>query len=199
MGKIIMHCRMIRKHTGAVVILIHHSGKDAARGARGWSGLKGAVDTEIEIVRAEHDRVATVTKQKDGEDGHEFGFKLRQVEIGVNAAGERITSCVVDHGAAVSKGKRGRKPTSGLKKIVWQAAIDLQALDGVLPSVEQIVTEAVSHMLYDDHADANGKKPRDLRRQHAGRALSELVESGVLCERQGFIAVVEAQTERPLA
>lgn len=199
MGKIILHCRMIRKHTGATVIVIHHSGKDAARGARGHSSLRGAMDTEIEIVRAEHDRVATITKQKDGEDEQEYGFKLRQVEIARDEHGERVTSCVVDHGAAPAKGKRGRKPTSGVKKVVWQAAIDLQALDGVLPSVESVITEAAGHMLYDDHEDANGRKPRDLRRQHAGRALSELVEDGVLREQRGFIAVVEAQVERPLA
>ncbi len=100
MGKLIMHCQMIKKHVGAMVVLIHHSGKDSTKGARGWSGMRGAIDTEIEIVRANHDRVATITKQKDGADAIQFGFKLRVVGIGEDHKGRSMTSCVVDHGEA---------------------------------------------------------------------------------------------------
>lgn len=175
MGKLIMHCRMVRKHTGAMVILIHHSGKDAAKGARGWSGLRGAVDTEIEIIRAEHDRVATITKQKDGEDGQEFGFKLRQVRIGENEHGDHITSCVVDHGAAVAKDRRRQGPKGEIEKAVWQAVLDLVALDGSTPTTGEVIDIAVTRMLYDP---AEGK--RDLRRQHALRALSTLAGRGTI-------------------
>lgn len=102
MGKLIMHCQMIKKHAGAMVVLIHHSGKDSTKGARGWSGMRGAIDTEIEVVRSNHDRVATITKQKDGADALEFGFKLRTVGIGNDHKGRAMTSCVVDHGTAVA-------------------------------------------------------------------------------------------------
>jgi RecA/RadA recombinase len=55
MGKVLSHCQRLHKATekvwgegnGAMVVLIHHSGKDASRGARGWSGLKAAADVEI--------------------------------------------------------------------------------------------------------------------------------------------------------
>jgi hypothetical protein len=180
MGKIIMHCRMIRKHTGAVVILIHHSGKDAARGARGWSGLKGAVDTEIEIVRAEHDRVATVTKQKDGEDGMEFGFKLRQVEIGVNAAGERITSCVVDHGAAITKSaRRAHKKTGDLGGVLRDEIGALYELTGewpTLPELQSAVREKLAH------DEVPGR--RDRRDDRISKAVERLVLAGI-AERMG--------------
>lgn len=187
MGKIIMHCRMVRKHTGAMVILIHHSGKDAARGARGWSGLKGAVDTEIEIVRAEHDRVATVTKQKDGEDGMEFGFKLQRVDLGVTVHGDSISSCVVEHGAAVAKDKRHTGPKGATEKIVWQVVIDMQALDGSAPLTGQVIDEAITRMLYDP---VEGK--RDTRRQHALRAIQALVARGLVVLDGQAIRVSEA-------
>ncbi|NDH55062.1 MAG: hypothetical protein EBY24_24515, partial [Betaproteobacteria bacterium] len=64
MGKVLGYCRAISRATGAMVILIHHSGKDASKGARGWSGLRAASDFEIEVIRADDDRVATVTKMK---------------------------------------------------------------------------------------------------------------------------------------
>jgi hypothetical protein len=128
MGKLIMHCQMVRKHAGCMPILIHHSGKDSSKGARGWSGMRGAIDTEIEIVRSNHDRVATVTKQKDGADAIEFGFKLRVVGIGEDAKGRPLTSCVVDHGAAlpgVGARKQSRVGANERKAVeLWEILSD---------------------------------------------------------------------------
>jgi len=42
MGRVIAHCKAFHKATGALVLLIHHSGKDDTKGARGWSGTRGA-------------------------------------------------------------------------------------------------------------------------------------------------------------
>ena len=52
---------------GRAVVLIHHAGKDSTKGARGWSGLRAAADTEIEIVRLKHDRVAILTGLSAGD------------------------------------------------------------------------------------------------------------------------------------
>src|SRR5262249_34444 len=77
MGKVLEHCAAIRKATGALVIIIHHSGKDQARGARGWSGMRAAVDFEIEVSKAaEGLRIANTSKEKDGPDNEDFGFRL---------------------------------------------------------------------------------------------------------------------------
>jgi hypothetical protein len=50
-GRALKHCKGIHRATGAMVLLVHHSGKDASRGARGWSGLRAATDVELEVVR----------------------------------------------------------------------------------------------------------------------------------------------------
>ena len=47
MGLIVRRFDRIRTETKAHFLLIHHSGKNAAAGARGWSGVRAAVDTEI--------------------------------------------------------------------------------------------------------------------------------------------------------
>lgn len=182
MGKVISHCRAIRKQTGALVVLIHHAGKDASKGARGWSGLRAAADAEIEIVRAEHDRVATITKQKDGEDGAEFGFKLRTVPIGVNEAGDVISSCVLEHGAAVAKDKRRAGPKGEIEKAVWQVVMDLQGLDGAAPTTDAVLTEYANRT---PHDPALGK--RDTRRQHALRALTTLSSRGSIVVEGDFV------------
>ena len=39
----------IKQQLNAAVLVVHHTGKDASKGARGSSSLKAAVDTEISI------------------------------------------------------------------------------------------------------------------------------------------------------
>ena len=43
----------IQKHllTTCTVLILHHFGKDSSRGGRGWSGLRAALDFELEIDR----------------------------------------------------------------------------------------------------------------------------------------------------
>lgn len=94
----------IRHLTGAHVMLIHHSGKDTTRGARGHSSLRAAVDTEIELTKDETGlRLARTMKQRDMEGGREAPFLLDVVTLGRDADGDPVTSCIVKH-----EGGKGR-------------------------------------------------------------------------------------------
>jgi hypothetical protein len=97
MGRFVRNCDQLRIETHAHVLIVHHSGKDDNRGARGHSLLRAAVDTEIEVVKNETTGIAsaTVTKQRDHISGDVFSFKLHPVEIGQKADGSPITSCVL--------------------------------------------------------------------------------------------------------
>lgn len=77
MGTVIAAADTIRTHTGACVLLVHHSGKDSTQGARGHSSLLGAVDTELEV-KAGGDGIVTLanTKQKDGPEQPPFRLVL---------------------------------------------------------------------------------------------------------------------------
>lgn len=85
MTSAIENAKLIGSVLGAAVLLIHHPGKDATRGARGHSSLKGNVDTEWLITRNEKDMRCTlkVTKQKDAEDGQLFHFTAHRVPLGL--------------------------------------------------------------------------------------------------------------------
>lgn len=95
MGQVLSACKLIGSETGATVLLIHHSGKDESRGARGWSGLRGALDSEISVCEKDGCKIARVTKQKDGEAGKEYCFGLEQVVLGLDSDGDEVSSCVV--------------------------------------------------------------------------------------------------------
>lgn len=117
MGAFVANCDRIRQETQAHVCIVHHSGKDTAKGARGHSLLRAATDTEIEIKKDEATSTATarLSKQKDGEEGDEFAFTLERVTVGTDEDGEDITSCVVE--IAEPSAKRHRCNVHGAAKV----------------------------------------------------------------------------------
>jgi hypothetical protein len=77
------------------MVIIHHNGKDQAKGARGWSGIRAHIDTEIEIVDNKGIKCATITKDRSlGSKGHEFYFKLEIIEMGEGKFGDMKSTCV---------------------------------------------------------------------------------------------------------
>lgn len=100
MGKILAGAKEIQRVMGGLVVLIHHPGKDASKGARGHSSLFGAVDAELTVTgdaeASDGLRTVKVSKQKDGVAGMSWVFKLRPVVVGEDEDGDEITSCVVD-------------------------------------------------------------------------------------------------------
>lgn len=112
MGVVVRHIDRIRDETGAHFLLIHHSGKDAAKGMRGWSGLRAAVDTEIEVTADEATglRSAEITKQRDlPGKGERIGFRLEIVEMGTGKWGQALTSCIVQSADAPPKVERNKR------------------------------------------------------------------------------------------
>lgn len=109
MSLVVRRIDRIRNETGTHFTVIHHSGKNAAAGSRGWSGVRAAVDTEIEVTDSPTGRCAEITKQRDlSTKGDRIGFRLTVVTLGETKWGTPATSCVVDGADAPQKatGKR---------------------------------------------------------------------------------------------
>ena len=109
MGRVVQRVDRIRAETGAHFLVIHHSGKNQANGARGWSGIRAAVDTEIEVTDGPQGRCLEITKQRDlNSKGERIGFRLEPVTLGTTKWGTPATSCIVQAADAPAKaqGKR---------------------------------------------------------------------------------------------
>jgi hypothetical protein len=115
MGKALANCRALKLLTGAMPLPISHTGKDEAKGVRGWSGIYAAADVVIEIKREGELRSVHVSKQKDADDGASWGFQLVVCAIGVNEKGNVENSCTVEY-SDVKKGVE--------KKGVWEVVIE---------------------------------------------------------------------------
>jgi hypothetical protein len=95
MGKIIAMVKGLQSALGGLVMLVHHTGKDATKGMRGHSSLIAALDAAIEVTRSGDQRSWQVAKSKDGEDGKAHPFRLEVVQLGIDDDGDPVTSCVI--------------------------------------------------------------------------------------------------------
>jgi KaiC/GvpD/RAD55 family RecA-like ATPase len=142
MGRALANLRLIREMAGATVMAIHHAGKDASKGSRGWSGIKAAADAQIEVIRHEDgQREIHLEKMKDGEDGLRFGFKLETVELGLDADGDMITSCVAVE-ADLPVAKTEDKPSRGVVRYGANERHVLEVIESEYASAES-ASEAV--------------------------------------------------------
>lgn len=151
MGQVLNALQLMAAELQCLVIVVAHTGKDEARGLRGWSGQLGNADGVIMLTEPEDDaRSGTVLKVKDGPSGDRFGFSLQVVEIGVDADGDKITTCVVEEREAPTASRAGRKPT----KAEATATLILTAFGRVFDDHPVIINapgaEAVTGVKLDD-------------------------------------------------
>lgn len=138
MGAIVARLKTIHARTGWTILLIAHSGKNEKSGLRGWSGIKAALDCEIEVVKTANYRAATVTKLKDGAgEGAEFRFALDSLPLADRTAGvlrELGTAGVSFEGfdAPTVRPPRGSNQRAAL------AAFDVHAQDGEIKADDLI-------------------------------------------------------------
>jgi AAA domain len=183
MGKVLGHCKEITRLTGAMVELIHHSGKDESRGARGWSGLRAACDFEFEVIRADEERVAIITKLKGGADGGEFGFRLETIVVGEDDDGDDETTCVVGFtDSSRSSVAVSQDPKGDNQKLIMQKAKSMIELAGTGVTFSEIIAVVIPEYPRGDETI------RDQRRGNATRDLKALIKAGRL--KQNDVGVV---------
>ena len=189
MGAFVRNCRQIREVTGAHIMVIHHSGKDTSKGARGSGALRAAADTEIELTREGPVIMATQRKQRDMLIGAPFAFTLRGVFIGLDEDGDKVTSAVVEATEAPAK----RAPRlKGQALIAMQAFGDALATHGEtkhgadFPANRQCVSLDHWREACDRHSLSSGESPTS-QRTAFHKAKTALHEKGLVRIVDGFV------------
>lgn len=120
MGLILAGMKRLQEITRGLVLIVHHTGKDASKGLRGHSSLFAALDGVIEVERSATSRSWSAAKVKDGEDGQQVPFKLNVIDLGTDSDGDPIVSCAAgpDTGAIFKvKEPTGANQRAALKAI----------------------------------------------------------------------------------
>lgn len=182
MGEILEACKRLQALIDGLVVLIHHTGKDTTRGARGHSSFFAALDGAIEVERTATQRSWTVAKAKDGQDGKNIPFDLKRHVLGFDVDGDEITSCTVTpvQGNVFAKPQpKGKSQQSALKVIEQQIANLVNPTTGIAGSPANRVClrfeDGISHLAGTLHG-----KPKNKRNNEARRLLKGLIDGGFL-------------------
>jgi putative DNA primase/helicase len=194
MGPVMARFDRVAAVTKAAMGIIHHNGKDAAKGARGWSGIRAHIDTEIEVVEKDGIRSATITKQRElPGKGESIYFKLEIVEMGITKFGGVATTCVAISDDTAEENKPHQKPPKHieyartLERAWWASGAEIR------DDAPYISRSALRELLIKDGMSERTAK----NKTEAGRAdgmIAPLLNGGVIeSHEHGWVFVNEAQ------
>lgn len=178
MTRALSHCRVLSAKTGAMVMMIHHAGKDLSKGARGWSGLKAAADVEFEMTAlSPMCSSLTVSKQKDGETGLSWRVQMLKIELGLNSKGKEISTLLPTYFQKVIHSHQDKKPS---RKGFWKGIISEQLDILGIPAITNTLIEAAMKEM--------PHQARNIKKQSIDRALEAMqLDGDITITKEGFI------------
>ena len=188
-GNALAQCKRIANRSGAMVLLVHHSGKDASKGSRGHSSIKAACDVEIKVERSNDTRSITTSKMKDGVEGIGYLFSLHTVVLSQDEDGDDVTSCIVEF-----KGSGQVKPEAKKKTGANELAL-LDALHNVLGLSSEAAGAETVKVQEEFCAQFDPAKRQSYKNQAFKRALETLLEKGDIFEEKGTLFVSAENAE----
>jgi phage/plasmid primase-like uncharacterized protein len=194
MGPVMARFDQVATATGAALMIIHHNGKDAAKGARGWSGIRAHIDTEIEVTEKEGTRSVTVTKQRElPSKGDTIYFKLEIIEMGTTKFGGTATTCVAipdDEALATNPHKKPTKHDETMRTLErswWDSATEMR---NGLPYISRSGLQ--NFLIKNGYTERTARNKTEASR--AGGLILEMLNAGVLeSYEHGWIFINEAQ------
>ncbi len=198
MSVFVAACDQIRRSTHAAVAVVHHSGKDTARGSRGSTVLPAAVDTMIEVLHDAATKIATATlnKQRNGASGPLLNFTFKVIELDPDPDGDPVTSCVIE-----PTDRKPAKRTTPKQRHSLEVLNSLIADHGERPPETEHYPGGVNVVKVDvwreylftaGVLDRGAKNPRtDFQ-----RLKTQLAERGLICEWNDLMWAVKSDQEK---
>jgi hypothetical protein len=173
MSLVLRHCKILSDDTGALVVLVHHTGKDESKGMRGSSSLYAGADFVLEVVSKDKDRTMIVDKLKDGERGAKFGFSLQSVEVGTTPRGKVITSCYVREEVKTISKAEGKPLTNEQQIFIFE--VFRESLGMATEMTETELVDAVkAKQKANDNVPSQGQSIR--------KSIAKIVIAGHICK-----------------
>ena len=194
MTSFIANADALRDVTGAHIMIVHHSGKDTAKGARGHSSLRAATDTEIELEVDGKMRTANATKQRDLEPQEPFVFTLKVHELGKDEDGDAVTTCTIEQADPDDVADMQQKRPSGANQKIIVSAFKQLRGEGVgfanptgagWPESGQFWCISENDL----RKFASGKMTSTNASSAYATAMKALLGSGYMVQNEGFVWV----------
>lgn len=195
MGRIISGAMALQEATGAMVLLIHHAGKDVTKRLRGHSSLLAALDTAILVDRQGELIRWTLDKSKDSEDQLNRLCNLEVVEVGQSKSGKTLKSCVVIEVEGSASLTKHAQPAGVNQKLIFsavqQALVNHRIQGAMLASAwpegypEGLPYDHLLTLIKDTLLDVSDKH----RLSRTKEALSGLIDNGFLVVKDGLVCL----------
>jgi hypothetical protein len=205
-SKILARASRIAKECETVVVIVHHMNADGKK-LRGHTSIRANVDNvllvsklDVKDANGRWQRKVELVKDKEGADGVSWHFVLKQIEVGYDADGDMVTSCVVD---APAKGGREQQAMERLRltnndELLYRSIKTAIDQHGVNPppglqlprQVQKVVpwpavfAELMRKWTYTDQPDASAEENEARRKEVVTRAIArsgdKLVKFGMI-------------------
>lgn len=201
MGALVRNADYLRERLGCHVLIVHHSGKDTTKGARGSGSLRAAVDTEIELVRDDEITVATTRKQRDMPTDASFAYTLRGVSIGFDEDGDRVSSAVLEKAEKPERKTVKRKALNGRQKTALEALREVIGKHGEKKSGPDYPgqNKVVPVDIWREECDRRGlvdSDNRDSKRRVFNSARTGLLDAEYIAQFDGFVWLADKRDNR---
>jgi hypothetical protein len=210
-GPVLARCERIAQECACAVMLVHHMNSGGQK-PRGHTSILANLDSVLKVEKLEEmdiDRRAIreieLVKQKDGESGRKWRFVLPAVELGRDADGDPITSCVVRAPNAEGEPGETSKATDAGIRLTPQCEVFLRAIYKALadhgedaptalglPAGTRVVKwkllgEVFAGMAFDGADEADQKKRQDKLSQAMKRHGERLMQLRVIMRENPFL------------
>jgi hypothetical protein len=190
MGEILSAAKRLQSLINGLVVLVHHSGKDATKGLRGHSSLFAAMDAAVEISRDGDRREWKVAKAREGPDGDAHPFKLQIETLGTDDYGDAITSCVVVRDTAAQDVRAVKLPQGGNQRLVLDALRPMFKDGATGKPGAPLLARCIELEAAVTAGAARLTCPSDKRTSRTRDAITGLVSRGVLGLNDGILWTV---------
>ena len=186
MGEILQACKSLHELIDGLVVLVHHTGKDTTKGARGHSSFFAALDGAIEVEKSNGKRSWSIAKAKDGQDGRNFPFNLKLHTLGKDSDGDEITSCTVEQALPnifINPPPKGPKQQAAYKSLKAHIAalpnppLGIAGSTAGVPSIK--FEDAVAYLAGTLTTTSKNKRSNEARRLLAGLHHSGHIDTGL--------------------
>jgi AAA domain len=181
----------IREAFDCVVPVVHHCGINDSR-PRGHTSLTGAADAQLAVKRdGERNFTVTVEYMKDGPEGDVLTCRLDTVDVGVDADGDAITSCIVVPVDDATPRPAARVKLTDRERLAMRFLAEALCDSGVQPpfdlpaGLKAVSRDAWRERCYRDGFCA-GEKP-GTRTKAFGRVVDSLQVKLLIGNRDGWV------------
>ena len=190
-GLVIHAMEWLKEELNATCLPIHHQGKDAERGARGTSALRGAWDAALQITASGKGVTLTVADQKDAEAGETMRFDM--VEQLVTASRSSLVP-VLNADPEPGTEQEDRAP-GGVSGILYRSILDIMSgpESAIIPPDSDIPPDVRGVTIDRVRQTFNDRSPAptlDAKRKAFERSLIKLQERRLIGVKSPWVWVV---------